>query len=105
MAKNFMEDKKPIVKFQIWIGNYSLGQGYSDPTEPKLVAEVEATTFQLACQKFELISMVKTIEEFEKAGRYISHQDREWFYDWRTNSNAWTGKYYETKEEAEKSFT
>lgn len=91
-------------KYQIWIGYYSPGQGYGDPTESKLLAEVEATTFELACLKYELISMAKSIERKELSGEYISHQDKEWFYNWRTNSNVWTGKYYETKEEADKSF-
>lgn len=95
---------KLIKKWQIWIGNYTLGQGYGDPTEPQMITEVEAATFDLACLKYELSSMLKSIEEREKKGEYIDFQSRRWFYNWDNNSNSWTGKYFETKEAAQQSF-
>lgn len=95
---------KPIKKWQIWIGSYHLGQGHDGSTEPNMVAEVEAATFDLACLKYELSSMLKSIEEREKKGEYIDFQSRRWFYDWDNNSNSWTGKYFQSKEEAVTSF-
>ena len=95
---------KPIKKWQIWIGAYHLGQGYDPPSEPQMIAEVEAQTFDLACLKHELSSMLKSIEEREKKDEYIDFQSRRWFYDWDNNSNSWTGKYFQTKEEAKNSF-
>jgi len=95
---------KQIKKWQIWIGNYHLGQGYDASSEPQMIAEVEAATFDLACLKYELSSMLKSIEEREKKGEYIDFQSRRFFYDWDNNSNSWTGKYFETKEAAQQSF-
>lgn len=95
---------KQIKKWQIWIGNYHLGQGYDASIEPQMIAEVEAATFDLACLKHELSSMLKSIEEREKKGEYIDFQSRRWFYNWDNNSNSWTGKYFETKEAAQQSF-
>jgi len=95
---------KPIKKWQIWIGSYSLGQGYSEPSEPNMIAEVEAATFDLACLKHELLSKLKFIEEKESKGEYIDFQSRRWFYNWDSNSNSWGGKYFETREDALKSF-
>jgi len=95
---------KQIKKWQIWIGSYHLGQGYDASTEPQMISEVEATTFDLACLKHELLSMLKSIEERERKGEYIDFQSRRWFYDWDNNSNSWTGKYFNTKEDAQQSF-
>lgn len=95
---------KQIKKWQIWIGNYHLGQGYDASIEPSMIAEVEAATFDLACLKYELSSMLKSIEEREKKGEYIDFQSRRFFYNWDNNSNSWTGKYFETKEAAQQSF-
>lgn len=90
--------------WQIWIGYYHLGQGSEPPTEPEMVAEIEARSFDLACLKHELRSMLRNIERGEMDGEYIDFQSRRWFYDWDNNSNSWTGKYFETKEEALKTF-
>lgn len=90
--------------WEIWIGRYHLGQGSEPPTEPELVAKVEAVSFDLACLKYELKSKLDFIESMEKKGEYIAFQSRRWFYDWDDNYNSWTGKYYETREEALKSF-
>jgi hypothetical protein len=48
--------------------------------------------------------MLKSIEKREKKGEYIDFQSRRWFYDWDNNSNSWTGKYFQSKEEAVTSF-
>lgn len=89
--------------FEIWIGNYSLGQGYSSPTEPDLLAEIESVDFKTACIKYELISKLKRLEEGEVKGN-LNSQDYPWWFHENSISNSWTGKYYESKEEALKSF-
>jgi hypothetical protein len=90
--------------WQIWIGKYHLGQGSDPPTEPQMIAEVEATTFDLACLKYELRTSLDSIERREAKGEYIDFQSRRWFYDWDKNANSWTGRYFETKEEAQQTF-
>lgn len=95
---------QPIKEFEIWIGKYHLGQGHDPSTEPQLLNKVEAVDFKTACFKFELQSRLTSIENQERAGTYISNQDYEWFYNPHNNSCAWLGKFYETKEEAQKSF-
>jgi len=95
---------KPIKKWQIWIGSYHLGQGSDPPTEPEMIAEMEAATFDLACLKYELYRMLNRIEKNEMEGKYVDFQSRRWFYDWDNNSNSWTGKYFQSKEEALTSF-
>ena len=90
--------------WEIWIGSCHLGQGSDPTTEPQMVAKVEAVSFDLACLKHELRSMLNSIESREKKGEYIDFQSRRWFYDWDNNSNSWTGKYFESKEEALSSF-
>jgi hypothetical protein len=90
--------------FEIWIGNYHLGQGYDGPTCPQLLATETASGFEIACLKYELRRKLSFIEKAEAEGAYISHQDREWCYDWKRNANSWTGKYYSSKEEALQSF-
>lgn len=91
-------------EYEIWIGYFHLGQGHDGSTEPKLAGKETASDFTIACLKHELRKKLNFIEDADKKGQYISHQDREWFYDWKRNSNGWTGKYYETREEAQKSF-
>lgn len=90
--------------WEIWIGNYHLGQGSDPATEPTLVASVEAVSFDLACLKYELKTKLASIERREQNGEYIDFQSRRWFYDWDNNRNDWTGKYFESKEEALGSF-
>jgi hypothetical protein len=90
--------------YEIWIGNYHLGQGFMPPTEPELLGTVMANSFEIACLKYELGGMLETIDRKDRNGEYISDQDKEWFYRWQTNYNSWTGKYYPTREEALKSF-
>lgn len=90
--------------FDIWIGWYHFGQGYDPPNEPQKVATVMATSFDLACLKHELRSKLAIIDELEHKGKYIDFQTRRWFYDWDNNRNSWTGRYFETREEAIQSF-
>ena len=59
---------KPIKKWQIWVGSYHLGQGHHGSTQPEMIAEIEAQTFDLACLKYELSSMLRSIEERERKG-------------------------------------
>ena len=73
--------------FEIWIGMYHLGQGYPPPTEPERVAVIKAPNFIHACALYEL-------------DKNSNLND----YDRSTNSNTWTGKYYESQSEALKSF-
>lgn len=91
-------------KWELWIGYYHLGQGHDGSTEPRKLADVEAVSFDLACLKYELTSQLQSIERREKKGEYIDFQSRRFFYDWDNNSNSWTGKYFETEEEAWQSF-
>lgn len=93
-------------KWEIWIGLYSLGQGYDDPIEPQLLAEIEAPSFKIACYLYELQSNLSSlIDRIKRGDTYIEdiHFGR-LYYNPETNSNSWTGKYYSSKEEAEKSF-
>lgn len=94
----------PLKYYDIWIGYYHLGQGHHSSTEPSLLAHVQAKDFKTACFKYELESHLETIKVLESTGEYISTQDYEWFYNPDDNSNSWLGKYYETEEEAQKSF-
>lgn len=90
-------------EYEIWIGYYHLGQGHHGSTEPKLYGKEFGINFQIACIKYELKSMLKSIKEQETKG-HVDNQSMEWFYNRRTNSNSWIGKYFETKEEALTSF-
>jgi len=94
----------PLKKYQIWIGYYNMGQGSTPSTEPQLVATIKAPRFDVACLLYELESNYKFIQQAMKRDQYIDHQTCEWFYNRSSNSNSWTGKYYETKQEAQKSF-
>ena len=91
-------------EYEIWIGSYHLGQGYSPPKEPELIAKEKGINFKVACFKYELKSMLESCEKQEVKNGYVDSQSMNWFYNQNTNSNSWSGKYYETKEEALKSF-
>ena len=91
--------------YDIWIGNYSLGQGYSDPDAPQKIATVKAASFGIACLKYELGSMMTSILAREVSGEYIDQQSCRWFYNYDNNSNSWTGLYFETEEDAWKTFS
>ena len=96
-----MEIKK---EYEIWVGNYTLGQGYSDPGAPELVGKILAPNFKVACVVHELRTSLRGIEKSINDGVYVDHQSCRWFYDFDKNENSWTGKYFETKEEAEATF-
>ena len=93
-------------KYEIWIGLYHLGQGYEPPTKPEKLAEIEATTFKVACLLYEHQNAIESLQRRMNEGGYIEdiHFGR-WYYHPETNSNSWTSKYYESKEDALKSFT
>ena len=93
-----------LKQYEIWIGYYNMGQGYDPPKEPELVTIVGASSFVMACLKYELFSKLSSLSQMEEMGQYISEQDMEWWYNHKRNHNAWTGKYYESYEEALKSF-
>jgi hypothetical protein len=96
--------------FEIWTGNYSLGQGYHQGEYPKKVAEENAISFRIACIKYELKERMKFIDTLE--GRdYNGNQEQSilsvglnFDLNLDTLSQPWTGKYYENEEEALKSF-
>lgn len=93
-------------KYEIWIGYVHLGQGYDPSTEPQKLAEVEATSFKIACVLYEHQSAIDSLKErMARNDTYIEYAHfGSWNYDPKTNSTAWLGKYYESREEALKSF-
>jgi len=91
-------------KYEIWIGDYHLGQGFHHNGKSEKVGEEVASNFQIACLKYELRSKLLFLEKYDDGKKYVSPQDCTWWYNPETNSNSWTGKYYESKEEADKSF-
>ena len=95
-----------VKQYEIWLGHYCLGQGYahSNPTEPQMVGEIAATNFKSACFKYELMSKMESLQQAEKEGKQITEDWLKWHYNPMTNSNAWVGKYYESKEAAQESF-
>ncbi len=99
-----MERKYPLKEYQIWIGNFDLGQGYTSPKKPTLVAKVEATDFRVACTIYELTKSLNDIKNMIFNDQHVEHQSCRWFYNFDTNSNSWTGKYFETKKEAQATF-
>ena len=93
-------------KYEIWLGWYHLGQGYHPPTKPQKVGEVEATSFPIACYLYELQTMIDSLKDRMKRGdTYIEDVHfGNLYYNGKINSNSWTGKYFESEEEALKSF-
>lgn len=93
-------------KYEIWLGDYHLGQGCDPPSKPEKVAEIEATSFKIACLIYEHERAIKSLQQrMERGDTYIEdvHFGR-WNYRPESNSNSWTGKYYESKQEAWQSF-
>lgn len=87
--------------YEIWTGYYwRVG---SLPKKPELQATIEALDFKSACMKYELKSRLESIELQEKQG-YVNKQSYIDFYNPDTQTNDWCGKYYPSKEEAQKSF-
>lgn len=93
-------------KYEIWLGNHNLGQGYHQGHEPIKVGEVEATSFKIACCIYEHQSAIDSLKErMERGDTYIEDIHFGcWYYNPETNSNSWTGKYFESKEAAMKSY-
>ena len=97
-------------KFEIWTGNYSLGQGYHQGESPEKVGEEEAISFKVACIKHELKERLKFIDTLE--GRdYNGNQEKDilsvglkFDLNLETLSQSWIGGYYESKESALKTF-
>ena len=90
--------------YEIWLGCYHLGQGHHGSRKPEKVAFIEAPNFKVACLLYELRSKLSFIEKLIENNQYVEHQTCRWFYNFNTNSNAWTGKYYESEKEALRSF-
>lgn len=99
------EKKVPNLKqYEIWTGPHgSTGTGDDGYTESRYWGSERASTFELACLKHELRQMLNNIESMDNAGEYVDNQSKEWFYNWQTNSNSWIGKYYPSKQEADRS--
>ena len=94
-------DNNCFKEFEIWIGNFGVGQGYPEVKEPKLASRVIADNFRNACLIHEHQLAIKHIYDSIRINVSV---DLRWFYDYDTNSNSWTGKYYSSYEEALKSF-
>lgn len=90
-------------EYQIWVGYYHLGQGYDPPSCPQLDATIKATTFQVACYIHELQGTLKSVIDQNEKG-YVQLQSLHNWYDPNTMTNDWTGKYFQTEEEAWTSF-
>ena len=92
--------------YEIWLGNYHLGQGYDPPTKPELVATVQATSFKIACVLYEHTLAINSLKmRMERGDTYIEDANLgKWHYEVETNSNAWTGCYYESEADAQVSF-
>lgn len=100
------KEKPEIKKWEIWIGSYHLGQGYDPPTRPEKIAEVNATTFRIACVIHEHQSAIDNlIKRMERGDDYIEDAHfGGWHYIRDINGNNWIGKYYESEEQAWESF-
>lgn len=100
------KDGVKIKNYEIWLGKYHLGQGYDPPHKPEKVGEIEATSFKVACYIFELERTLSTLKgQVQRLSDHI--EDAHFgisYYNPKTNSNGWTGKYYETEEQALESF-
>ncbi|PRY38481.1 hypothetical protein CLV58_109208 [Spirosoma oryzae] len=94
--------------YEIWIGYYHLGQGYDPPTKPEKVAQVNALSFKIACVLYEHQRSIDYLIQMMEEGKPLSYIDNlhlgSWNYNPKTNSNSWTGRYYESEIEALKSF-
>jgi len=94
--------------FEIWLGYYSHGQGHEPYSKPKKIADVKATTFRVACVLYEHQSAINDLQEQMDEGLHgIDNESHfgTWYYHPESNANSWLGAYYESEEEAWKSFT
>ena len=85
-------------KYEIWLGYYHLGQGYGPSNKPERVAVIEATSFRIACVIYEHQNAIESLKrQMEEGDPYIEDiHFGNWYYNPMTNSNSWTGKYYES---------
>ena len=91
--------------YEIWLGYYDLGQGHHGSTKPEKVATVAARSFKLACYIFELESTLASMKKLnDNPKEYFHEPNLRWDYDVQKVSQSWIGRYYETEEEAQKSF-
>jgi hypothetical protein len=93
--------KTTMKQYEIWTGYY-----WRDgllPKEPELQAVIKALDFKSACMKYELKNRLESIELQEKQG-YVNKLSYVDYYDPDTQTNHWCGKYYPSREEAQKSF-
>lgn len=107
LIKTSRPKPKPMLKwYEIWLGWYHLGQGSHPPTKPEKVGEIEATDFEVACCIYEHQLAIESLMRRMLAGdTYIKDiHFGTWNYNPKTNSNSWTGKYYQSYEEALNSF-
>jgi len=91
-------------RYEIWIGYYHSGQGSTPPKKPALVDVIWASSFENACYIHECKIKYETAIRQDSMKRKIDNQSKEWFYNYEENKNSWTGKYYESREEALESF-
>ena len=95
-----------IKTYEIWIGRYSSEQEDHPLAYPAKIDEVRATSFRIACLIHEHQWAIDELkEQMNKENSHIEGiHFGQWYYDPKTNSNSWTGKYYESRKEALKSF-
>lgn len=90
-------------RYQIWIGNYHLGQGYDPPAAPELIAVIWSCNFKLACYEYETQQRMGMIQWSKLEGKEDIHTYVNQ-YDPEKMINRWLGKYYESEADAWKSF-
>jgi hypothetical protein len=93
-------------KYEIWTGNFSLGQGYHGGESPEKVGEEEAISFKVACIKHSLKKRLEFIDTLEGRNNEedILEVGLRFYLDLETLSQPWIGRYYESKEQAMTSF-
>jgi len=96
-----------LKKYEIWLGIYSLGQGYHGGEKPEKVGEEVAINFTVACMKHELKKRLEFIETLEKRGNQtndIISTGLKFDLDLNSLSQSWIGGYYQSEEDSLKSF-
>lgn len=92
--------------FEIWLGRYNLGQGMHGGETPEKVADITAISFKVACIKYELLRRLRFIESCEKDSREedIVRVGLTFTLDVDKVYQPWIGYYYQSEEEALKTF-
>jgi hypothetical protein len=96
-----------LKEFEIWTGNYNLGQGYHQGSSPEKVGQEKAIDFTVACMKHELKKRLEFIELLEERGNQtedIISTGLKFDLNLQSLSQPWIGGYYENKEDAQKTF-